>query len=561
MDVVPPKITFRYHDMVDIFEKWRQFTQPYDLQIQQKRMLYDMQKIQRQMKRDGTDYKEGVYIPSMIDYYNLFPKFIREHPTIQMIVRGIEFHNPFLTFQVRQHLLNEAAMLIFPLEERLQNAIASSFDNRMVPITLENVNELINYNYEDNKVVILPDDYYTDEEDLEGDIITAAMVRVWEKEEEEARKLKKREEGRAKRAAEEAKAAGLSVPKVDKAAEEKRKEEDDIKMMEEENQRLEEEKREEEERLRQEELERKRKIKLEVGVRKFQKRPIADQELQEDIGASSEVTGVKQVKQDKKENKKNEEEPENAEANTSTAKSAAEIADKQKKVKENEKRKEKREKQLRQGRKHFEDKTEEIRAERIEKVFAFIKTEQSMSLEEKISKIHTDYSKNEDILMHIYVSLMKSESFAPETKDFIKKLFNFDKPVDEIVKLLKKRDDERIKEYNLMMDLLDVTTVQMDTVNKYVVEDMYQLSLKEHENQIQNNEEIGLKDVWVKPMQPLDVAQRPREWQVPVDYYINDDGFWDGYIAAKRKNVDVRVFTEKPFSWYKDKLKKVEEDI
>jgi hypothetical protein len=40
-------------------------------------------------------------------------------------------------------------------------------------------------------ISILPDDYYTDEEEMEGTIITAEMVRVWEKEDEEERKTKK----------------------------------------------------------------------------------------------------------------------------------------------------------------------------------------------------------------------------------------------------------------------------------------------------------------------------------------------------------------------------------
>jgi hypothetical protein len=554
MDNCPPEVDFNYHKFTRVIHNWSLFTMHYNFSLEPTKL--QILKIKKQIEKEGNLLNEKVYIPSVIDYYNLFPKFIREHPTMQMIVRGIEYYNPFFSFRTKLHMLNTAAKVFFPLEKKL-NEVMSDIPHRE-PITLENVNELINLNPEDNRILILPDDYYTDDEELEQSDITAEMVRAWDKEEEEQRKAKKRDEGRAKRAAEEARAKGLAVPKVDKAAEEKKKEEDEIKMMEEENARLEEEKKEEEERIRQEELEKKRKLKLETSEKRKPGRIILDYDLAEDIAVNaSKLGGPKEaLKAQKQQKKKNEDDPD-FEMNT-PSKQEAKPKEDNKSQKENEKRKEKRERQIKTGRKYFEDKTEEIRSERIEKVFAFIKNDQSLSLEDKFRKIHQDVSKNEETAMHIYVSLMKSESFAPESKNFLKTLFNYSQTLEEIVKLLKKKDDERIKEYNLMMDLLDVSTTQMDTINKYAIEDMYQLSLKEHENKLQNTEEVGLKDVYVKPKPDPNYVRRPTSWQVPVDYYINDDGFWDGYIAARRNNIDVKLFTDKPFFYYKNKLKKMD---
>jgi hypothetical protein len=561
MDDAPPSMSFRYQESIRQAHFWSLFIFKSNFPFTQQKLEMDLRRINSQIKKDDIDYGD-FHPPSIIDYYNLFPKWVREHPTMQMFVRGIEYYNPLIPFKFKQHMLNQAAQLVFPFDSKLTELYSYGCNVRQTPITLENVNELINFDYDENRIVILPDDYYTDEEDLEGTIITAAMVRVWEKEDEDERKAKKRDEGRAKRAAEEAKAAGKAPPKVDKAAEEKKKEEEEILLMEEENKRLEEEKLAEEERIKQEERERKRKIKLEVAEKQPRQRSIMDLDPPDDgvfeFGDKVE-TKKKEEKTKKKKTGGDDEELEFEGMKTEHKTVQSQEVDQSKKI-EHEKRKEKKEKQIRHGKKYFEDKTEEIRAEIIEKNFAFIKAEQNMSTNDKILKIKQDYSKNEELAMHIYVALMKSESFAPDTKEFIKSTFKFEQPVEEIQKQLKRRDDERVKEYNLMMDLLEVTSTQLDAVNKAAIEDLYSQSLKDHDNQLQSTEDVGLKDVYVRPLPPIDQAQRPESWQVPVDYYINDDGYWDDYINDKRKKIDIKLYHEKPFIWFKDRIKRVSDD-
>jgi hypothetical protein len=496
--------------------------------------------------------------PSLIPYYELYPKWIREHPAMQTAVRALDRYNCMLAYKTRIHMLNIVAQYLFPIDDKLREIANYLLDARPDPVNSNIAQELVKYEGE-HEISILPDDYYTDEEEMEGTIITAEMVRVWEKEDEEERKTKKREEGRAKRAAEEAKAAGMPAPKVDKAAEEKKKEEEEMKLMQEEQERLEEEKRAEEERIKQEEREKKKKKKLEYVEKRRTKREIRDNELREDLSKNA-LKGVEEIKaKEEKKKKVNEDEPDfdSVENNENQVK----IQEEDETQFETRKRRERRERQLKYGKKVFEDKTEDIRSEKIEKVYEYIKKNRDISFEEKIKNIKEEYLNNNEINLHIYVSLMKTELFTPEQKQIISNVYQVNEPLEELVSILKKRDDERIKEYNLMLDLLDVASSQMETLKNYAVEDMYQLSLKEHDSEIQDNDDMGLKDVYCRPKPDYETSLRPISWSIPVDYYINDDGFWDNYIKEKQEKVDVRLFTEKPFIFYKRKIRRIVDEI
>lgn len=58
--------------------------------------------------------------------------------------------------------------------------------------------------------------------------------------------------------------------------------------------------------------------------------------------------------------------------------------------------------------------------------------------------------------------------------------------------------------------------------------------------------EFALKDFLIKPyLGPYDREQDPEDLKFPVNYYDNDDGFWDEWIDKRHKRFDEEGFLTK----------------
>lgn len=64
-----------------------------------------------------------------------------------------------------------------------------------------------------------------------------------------------------------------------------------------------------------------------------------------------------------------------------------------------------------------------------------------------------------------------------------------------------------------------------------------------------------LNDVYYKPLEHPDVPERIYD-PIPLDYFLNEDGFWDDYILRRRAKIDVKLFSYKPFIPFGNNLKK-----
>ncbi len=290
LPIHPPKI-----DVVNDFlhidaMKWHYFTMIPNLRVHIKKYIELVKNIKNNKDMPKSSYKQFSFAPqSLIPYYNLLPKWAHEHPSVQNLVRGLEYHQHSSSFQNKVIALNIALPLLLPIDDKLTDVAKELYGYFKTQPNISNIDQLFEHNEDESrKSVFLPDDDFTDDKEEFYTFYTAADIRAIEKEEEEERKLKKREEGRAKRAAEEAKAAaaeGGDKKKDDKAqAKDDKKKED--KGQEEE---VEEEKDKEEEEQQQEEQGK------DKGVGGFDL--VDDQEAEEDMALKAKnLKAVKEIK-------------------------------------------------------------------------------------------------------------------------------------------------------------------------------------------------------------------------------------------------------------------------
>ena len=60
----------------------------------------------------------------------------------------------------------------------------------------------------------------------------------------------------------------------------------------------------------------------------------------------------------------------------------------------------------------------------------------------------------------------------------------------------------------------------------------------------------------IRPIHDPTTPLSPYYQDIPIDYYDNEDGFWDDYIKEKHSHFDVRNVHYRPFHSYQDVLKK-----
>jgi hypothetical protein len=523
---------------------------------------------------------------SLILYYNLLPKWARDHPTIKMIVRGLEHKQPFMSMREKINLVNLSLRFLMPIDDDWKALMeVAMFESHKENITLENVQELIEYDDDtERKLTTDPNDFVTDDEDEFYTIITAADVRQMEKEEEEERKQKKKEEGRAKRAAEEAKeaaekqAAGqketAEKKPSEKAAEDKKKKEEEAKKKAEAEaaapeEPQEEEKKEEEVKKDEEEtvvltgdMERetyyenfiRESLEEDMDKEAIEKEEKLYEQLEKDEEGSDDELGIKgdtKTKEETEEKLRAEETPERAKKRIFLAKLAHILVDFRVPIGNN-----------LEINKALTDKIKDIK-EKIEKADQLDKSIPKISKEEAtISFInHTEISQEiKNLLPEIFgvtdvISLLEK----PELNLLIQHKSEKRKIERESRKAEKFEDfddDEEGVGRKRKSNSLNEEDLEREDYEGDDEEDVLRQSLKEDDMKLNIEDNVGLQDYYYKPREP-DTAMREID-PIPLDYYINDDGFWDDYIKFHQSKIDLKQIVYKPFISIKRNIKKEE---
>jgi hypothetical protein len=536
LPVHPPKIDVnndKFH--IDAL-RWNFFTMLPNMRINAKNLQESFRVLQSLNSKQISDIKidrsPAHKLPtdtfkfsdqSLIPYYNLLPKWAHENCAVQNIVRSLE-HNHFeFSFQQKLVAINLALPLLLPTDDKLAEVANEIYDIKSEDIKLDNIEELLLHNEDETrKNMTLPEDDFTDDKEEFYTFYTAADIRAIEKEEEEERRIKKRDEGRAKRAAEEAKAAGESGAKKEEKKDGKDGK-DEKKNTNEETQEAEPEKIEEPEEEEEEE------DKGKGGEFSF--------EINDD-GEADEDSALK-IKPPKNERKK----------------------------------------EVKSENKYITERKEALRLIDIKKEqdisFSEFLKKNSIKLNENYINISREmvdvktgkidlskYNMTEIPLSMLLVNKFVNEyglekSLINEFLDIIRKNPNIDLRVsmnqegrEEYVILendpKEKKAKNEIKENEIIDD---------DDIGD--LEDLYKSSLKETEMKIDSEDDKFLKDIYYKPLVDIDYFEK--SYYLPLDYYDNNDGFYDEWLNHQKEKIDIAQYNIKPFITKRNRIKHISE--
>lgn len=531
--------------------------------------------------------------PSVIDYYNLLPKWARDHPTMKTVVRGLEYHQPWTSYKEKVMAVNWTLQVLIGKDKTYNELMSMSYQADPEELTMDKLPALLEFDEEDSRNILQhPEDEATDDEEMEI-ISTAEDVRAIEKEEEEERKKKKREEGRAKRAAEEAKQAAAEsknkedVEKKKKEEADKKKKEETAAPEEEEAEEIDTQETRTEAKTEDKELEDRMFTPSNRSKRIFDKQEetmnIYDtlydkmkgikktQNDSEDI----EVTQIVDEQEYKKVYGMKKLSKEDESLSFSDELEAFRRQNReQKNVVEN--KKEKIVSILRDLRsstnlKAFDEKVKIIKRN-LDEV-----TDKNYILELKNMKGIEKKKENEiedkshltaDVILYP-LSLLNSNEFSDAEKEIISKYFNeYITDLPEVVKsaniilIDQKKDSQgnKVSETNdddIMSKISTFENESKETGEGFDIDADYKESLKDEDTSVDVSEDLGLQDAYYKPKQDLDHRLKTED-PIPFEFYLNEDGFWNNYIAFHRKRINPGQFVHKPFNPYMKNIKKNE---
>jgi hypothetical protein len=586
MSILQPNVEFFFDDIVKENNKWYNFILPHNTRLLVKEVeatlnnIFKESEMQMKLKKQSGEAMDGIELPqSLLAYYNLLPKWARDHPAIKMLVRGLDKNHPWVSFRSKMLMVNISLRFIMDFDENNKWITDLVYNTRVENITLQNLPSLMEHDEGDDRFVLQhPDDEVTDEDDYDF-IQTAEDVRKIEKEEEEERKLKKKEEGRAKRAAEEVKQAA-SEGKIDKAAEEKKKKEEAEKKKKEEAAAAE----AEEEPKEEEEVE---ETKKEDDTGKYEKTFMMRQNKKDveekgeaimDIydklyGKMNEDSGEKLEDSDDDDSKMmkfNQDEDNDAQGSDQINEGGRDIEELRIKLKENKATMATKKikindiaMDLRQSEDLaiFEQKVLNLKSSLEDNNIRYIQLMRNEQLKGSLVNLEDRYAS--DLFIYPF-TLMATKKLSKEQKSIIERLFS--EHINSVEESKKPEigldiDEDAAKrtiedaENEVLSRILQSESYISDKPEGLDIQIDYKESLKEEDIQVDDEELIGLNDAYYKPIPNIDIALR-KEDPIPLDYYINDDGFWDDYIQYNKNRVDVKQINKKPFITIKDALKK-----
>ena len=603
-ELLPPKIDNYFDQFVIDSHKWGIFSSNVNQAVAMRGLKIGMQNvlqdilIRNKLNAERSTIAEpfNTDMPqSLVHYYNLLPKWARDHPSIKMLVRGLEFYQPWITYREKINMINMGLKFVIQRDKKYIEIYEEIYNSVPENITLENLPSLMEYNDDTERNILQhPDDEATDDEEFEF-FQSAEEVRAIEKQEEEERKMKKKEEGRAKRAAEEAKQAA-SEGKVDKSAEEKKKKEEAEKK------KKESEGAEEDEEGKAEdgEEDQESQARAEDESLKEEKMFSPNRKFRKDDGERAEELISIYDSLQKKLRGDNADKDSNEELNRDNDDEFSLDNSEDSKILKDEKE------GIENFRKSFKEKKGIIQGKKnkIHDIINDLRTSENIKLfEENVQLLRKNLEENNIRFMQKLVNEKLSNTVtnsAVETPNQSSKTSEIDQSNDLIVFPMTLLSSTRLTENQKMIirstfapyitqltdkDKKDVTIQLDENVSKKTIEEAefeilnkisfyendsqekaegidvsleYKDSLRDDDLKVDESEELGLTDAYYKSRPPIDYVFR-KEDPIPLDYYINEDGFWNDYIAFQKSKIDIKQITIKPFINISKQLKKKEQ--
>ena len=114
----PEKLADNFHDSQEIIEKWSMFRIFPVFSL----WMNSINKFMHDLNNDAIPCTP-VRLPSLYTYYNLLPKFAREHPIIRNIVRGLEWSKHDVSMKEKEIMLNYACLFTLPMDPGIHISI------------------------------------------------------------------------------------------------------------------------------------------------------------------------------------------------------------------------------------------------------------------------------------------------------------------------------------------------------------------------------------------------------------------------------------------------------
>lgn len=435
---------------------------------------------------------------SLYYYYNLYPKFIRENDLFKHACVILDRCHPFLTFHKKQDFLNDFAEFLMPHnEDEEQDAFNALWLNVRLPLTRNNAIRMSTKYWEKERVQEDEWDELTDEEEELKRQQESVNAIIEEMMEEENKKIKKKEEARAKKEAEEAKDQGKEAydAYLKKIEDEKKKLED------------EEAKKEEEEESKQKEEEEV----VEEGVQMG---------MDEQEGEEAE--------------KNEQEEDEELLKGDETTFEGWDI------------------------RPLYDPQTiigvDPFRKSILEEDLPEIKfDEQYLSAGRR--RYHELYLKTQKLLLteeekEEFMTLNETKFTNPEYYSEITGI-----PIEELNTIREKKKSFKEKYFvELEGKELPISESDLQLLEEEVTNLEIMGQKKDECFTIMDAPDEGDDEYYVPPIPDFRKRLNPNHiFKIPIDYYDNDDGFWDEYIQEKKERFNPREIKQMPFiGVYKD---------
>lgn len=218
LSFIPPKMNLKFHEAIHNFTNWNGLIGPihthnyfkYIKEAYLEKQSFDyLEDCELFFNKVNEKYQEKIAGENLLAYLELYPDSVKNHPTIKIAVQSLMKYQIFMSFTLKTVMIDILSTLIFELSERdSQKGVNLYSGQNPLPRTIRNAKRLYlvdwkKYMRPERKIDQDPElDESGDEEMM---IAESMQAKLDEEKEEEERQEKKKAEAAEKRALEEAK--------------------------------------------------------------------------------------------------------------------------------------------------------------------------------------------------------------------------------------------------------------------------------------------------------------------------------------------------------------------